>query len=82
MKLLADTHGTYVLSVGFPINVLKPATQEKLKKLPLPVEIRGGIKDGFALIDWFTTDNLQPNKKTAELITDFLGALLEALNSQ
>ena len=48
------------------------------------MEIRGGIKDGFALIDWFTTDNPQPRKKTAgkktaELITDFLGALLEAL---
>ena len=86
MKLLADIHGTYILSIGFPINVLKPAAQEKLKELPLPVEIRGGItggiKDGFALIDWFTTDNPQPRKKTAELITDFLGALVEALNSQ
>ena len=51
MQLLADTHGTYVLNVGFPINILKPAAQEKLKKLPLTVEIRGGIKDGFAFID-------------------------------
>ena len=55
------------------------------------MEIRGGIKgcieNGFALIDWFTTDNPQLRKKTAgkkiaELITDFLGALVEALNSQ
>ena len=82
MRLLKERHGAHVLSVGFPINVLKPAAQEKLKELPLPVEIRGGIKDGFALIDWFTSDNPQPRKKTAELITDFLGALMEALNSQ
>ena len=82
MKLLADTHGTYVLSVGSPINVLKAAAQVKLKKLPLHVEIRAGIKDRFALIDCFTTDNPQPCKKTAELITDFLGALVKTLNSQ
>ena len=86
MRLLKERHGSHVLSVGFPINVLKPVAQEKLKELPLPVEIRGGIKggieNGFALIDWFTTDNPQPRKKAAELITDFLGALVEALNSQ
>ena len=37
MRLLKERHGSHVLSVGFPLRVLKPAAQEKLKELPLPV---------------------------------------------
>ena len=87
IDLAKNTHGAFRLTASFPASFLK--NKGILKLLPLPVKIgkvaniamATGHDEDMVTFDWFSTDDPNPDRETMLLISDFLGALFEAINA-